>query len=75
MEQHYTATRTSSVTSARQATRLTGGAGYPNTRTPVATRFIQQSHAVSAPIASPRSLLLAATIAVALYFVGRRLSD
>jgi hypothetical protein len=39
------------------------------------SRFVTQSHALSTPIASPRGLFLAATIAVALYWVGRRLSE
>ncbi len=30
---------------------------------------------LSAPIASPRALFIAATIAIALYWIGRRLSD
>jgi hypothetical protein len=33
-----------------------------------------QSHALSAPMTSPRSLFIAATIAVALYLIGRRMS-
>jgi hypothetical protein len=38
-------------------------------------RFVTQSHSLSAPIASPRSLFIAATIAVALYWIGRRISE
>ncbi len=38
-------------------------------------RFVTQSHVLSAPIARPRSLFVAATIAFALYLIGRRLSD
>ncbi len=39
------------------------------------SRFVMQSHNVSAPIASPGALFVAAAIAVALYLVGRRISD
>ncbi len=38
------------------------------------TRFVTQSHALSAPVASPRSVFIAATIALAIYLIGRRLS-
>lgn len=37
-------------------------------------RFVTQSHALGTKGASPRSLFMAATIAVALYLIGRRLS-
>jgi hypothetical protein len=39
------------------------------------SRFVTQSHALSAPIASPRSMFIALTVAIALYLIGRRLSD
>lgn len=38
-------------------------------------RFVMQSHALGAPIASPRALIIAAAIAVAVYLLGCRLSD
>ncbi len=38
-------------------------------------RYVTQSHALGAPIASPRSLAIAAAVAVALFFVARRLTD
>jgi hypothetical protein len=38
-------------------------------------RFVTTSHSLSAPAASPSGVLVAATIAIALYFLGRRLSD
>jgi hypothetical protein len=38
-------------------------------------RFVMQSHVLSAPKTSPRSLFIAATIAIALYLIGRRLSE
>ncbi len=34
-----------------------------------------QSHALGGPIASPRALIIAAAIAVAVYLLGCRLSD
>lgn len=40
-----------------------------------ATRFVTQSHALGRPIANPQALLIAAAIAVALYLIGRKLSD
>ncbi len=43
-----------------------------NSRSP---RFVTQSHALGAPMANPASLIVAAAIAVAVYFVGRRLVD
>ncbi len=53
-------------------------AGSPGRRASPALgtpRFVTQSHALSAPIARPRSLFLAATIAIALYLLGRRISE
>lgn len=44
-------------------------------RTTTSSRFVTQSHALGAPMASPASLIVAAAIAVAVYFVGRRLVD
>ena len=35
-------------------------------------RYVMQTHALSAPRASSRSLFIAGLIAVALYFVGRK---
>lgn len=37
-------------------------------------RFVTQTHAIGAPMAQPRSLLVAGLIAFALYLLGRRLS-
>ena len=55
---------------------LTGGTGRVRSATASnAGRFVTQSHALSTPIASPRSLFIAATIAVALYWIGRRISE
>ena len=39
------------------------------------TRFVMQSHALGTPLVSPGALLIAATIAFALYLIGCRLSD
>jgi len=39
------------------------------------SRFVMESHLAGAPVYSPRAILIAATIAVALYLIGRRLSD
>lgn len=36
-------------------------------------RFVMQSHALSAPRANPRALLIAMTIAVAVYLLGCRI--
>jgi|GEM_PF-2421958 len=38
-------------------------------------RFVTQSHALGGPIASPRSLLIAAAVVVAIFVIGWRLSD
>lgn len=38
-----------------------------------ASRFVMQSHVLNAPRANPRALLVAATIAFALYLIGRRI--
>jgi len=38
-------------------------------------RFVTQSHALSAPIARPGPLLVAATVAVAVMLIARRLID
>ncbi len=38
-------------------------------------RFTQQSHALGGPVASPRSVLIGTAIAVALYWIGCRLSE
>lgn len=37
-------------------------------------RFVTQSHALGAPIASPRALLIAAAVALAVFVIGLRLS-
>ena len=37
-------------------------------------RFVTQSHALGAPAASPRALLIAAAVAVAVLVIGYRLS-
>jgi hypothetical protein len=37
-------------------------------------RFVTQSHALGAPIASPGALLIAAAVAVAVFVIGFRLS-
>lgn len=39
------------------------------------SRFVTQSHALGTPLANPAALAVAAAIAVALYLVGRKLSD
>lgn len=44
-------------------------------RTSNSKRFVTQSHALGTPMANPASLIVAAAIAVAVYFVGRRLAD
>lgn len=41
---------------------------------PKSTRFVTESHTLSAPITSPGALFVAAAVAVALYLIGRRLS-
>lgn len=38
-----------------------------------ASRFVMQSHVLNAPLANPRALLVAATIALALYLIGSRI--
>ncbi len=38
-------------------------------------RFVTQSHALGAPKASPRSLAVAAAVAVALFYVAKKLTD
>ncbi len=49
--------------------------GFRPERSGTSARFVTQSHALGAPMASPASLIVAAAIAVAVYFVGRRLVD
>jgi hypothetical protein len=39
-----------------------------------ASRYVTQSHPVSAPMANPTAIVIAAVIAIGLYFLGRRLS-
>jgi hypothetical protein len=38
-------------------------------------RFVTQSHALGAPIASPRALIIAAAVIVAVLLIGFRLSS
>lgn len=75
MTQHTTASFASTVFEApRQAIRLAREVRL-GSQAARGTRFVQQSHALGTPIASPRALFVAATIAFALYIIGRRLSD
>ncbi len=37
-------------------------------------RFVTQSHALGGPVATPRALLIAAAVAIAVFVVGFRLS-
>lgn len=62
------------LTAPRQAIRLAREA-HLGPQLARSRRFVTQSHALSTPMARPRSLFIAATIAVALYLLGRRLSD
>ena len=55
--------------------RSSDQSGSWSERSSRSSRFVTQSHALGAPMASPTSLLVAAAIAVAVYLVGRRLVD
>ena len=39
------------------------------------SRFVEQSHALGAPRASPFSLAIAAAVAIALYWISRQLVE
>jgi hypothetical protein len=45
----------------------------PEVRRP--SRYVMQSHPVSAPMTNPKALLLAAAVAVGLYLLARRLRN
>ncbi len=55
--------------------RSTDTTGSRPQRSSTSARFVTQSHALGTPMANPASLIVAAAIAVAVYFVGRRLAD
>jgi hypothetical protein len=45
----------------------------PETRRP--SRYVMQSHPVSAPVTNPKAIFIACAIALGLYLLGRRLSS